>query len=156
MKEFLEQQIALREARLSALDAERSKILAEVSAFKDALAHLETQESFNSKERPGRRTGVTPPIGRGLSPAWIAILTELAGYTRFTSRDVELAARKLQLPQRSVNIRSQLSNYTDIGVVRRLGLGSYVISDETKLLILQRAHPAQSLPGISKPDATTQ
>jgi hypothetical protein len=100
-------------------------LLAEIRAYEDALTH--------ARER--KRPKVGAPDGLNLSPEWIAILRRLADFTSFNSGDVERAARELGFKQTAVNVRSQLSAYTEKGIIRRLGLGKYRVSDGVKLTL---------------------
>jgi hypothetical protein len=132
MKTFLEEQIAASQERLAALDAERSIVSAELAAYQKMLERF-TAEIGGSSATKGQTTDSKNRMGRGLSREWLSILSELSKHSKFfTSRDVERTAQKLEIKQNGVNIRSQLSNYTEKGVVRRIGLGRYVVTDATK------------------------
>ena len=101
-------------------------MLAEIRAYEDALAHA----------KEGRKTNAGMSQGLNLSAEWAAILRRLADFTAFNSGDVEIAARELGFTQTGVNIRSQLSAYTEKDILRRLGLGQYCVSEATKLALM--------------------
>lgn len=126
MPSYIENQIAERRQRLLTVDQERLTLLAEIKAYEDALAHT----------KEGKSAGVRRSAGLNLSDEWIAILRRLDDFTTFNSGDVELVARGLGFDQTAVNIRSQLSGYTEKGIIRRLGLGKYRVSEATKLALV--------------------
>lgn len=134
MSHYLQEQIATRRSRLASLDTERARLIAELSAYEDALA--------NAADGAGPVTILTTRKQRQrllpVSKAWRAILQRLAGFKHFNADDVKLEAQKLydegilKKPQTNDGVRAQLSLYAKRGIVKRRGIGSYLLTEQTK------------------------
>ena len=134
MSEYLQTQIAARRNRLASLDRERATLIAELSAYEDALANeANSSAEFNLRGNYKERERSLP-----VSKAWRAILQRLADFRHFNASDVKLVAQKLyddgtlKKPQTNDGVRAQLSLYAKKGIIRRKGGGSYLLTDQTR------------------------
>ena len=130
MKQYLTSQIDSRRARLQILDQERLKVLAEIGAYEDMLAHLRDSERAMPTKPTEAATdprGITEAVNQ-LSPAWRAILAALVHRTNFNTSRVLMVAKQQGVATTEVNVRSQLSIYTNRGILDRIGTGLYCLT----------------------------
>lgn len=134
MTEYLEKQIAARRSRLASLEKERATLIAELTAYEDALANAADGAGQITLPASHRHQRQLLPV----SSAWRSILQQLAGFKHFNASDVKLIAQKLhsdgtlRKPQTSDGVRAQLSLYAKKQIVKRLGGGNYRLTERTK------------------------
>ncbi len=151
MTDYLQKQIETRRSRIATLDRERATLIAELTAYEDALAnaadgsvHITIPKSRAQQQR------LLPVFG-----AWRTILQRLADFTHFNASDVKLIAQKLydeetlKKPPTNDGIRAQLSLYAKKGIVKRLGGGNYRLTEQTKAAL---ALPNYTAPAHSNQD----
>jgi hypothetical protein len=134
MSDYLQRQIETRRSRIATLDRERVALVAELTAYEDALANAadgSIQSAIPKSHRPQHRL---LPVSR----AWRLILHRLVDFRHFNGGDVKLVAQELydesvlRKPQTNDGVRAQLSLYARKGIIKRLGGGNYRLTEGTK------------------------
>jgi hypothetical protein len=146
MSEYLQQQISTRRARLATLEKERVAIIAELSAYEDALANVVGDALHAPIIGRGKQQNRVLPVSKG----WCAILERLVSFKHFNASDVKLVAQqliadgKLSKPQTNDGVRAQLSLYAKKGIISRRGNGSYILTEATKAALQTRVRKARN------------
>jgi hypothetical protein len=145
MSEYLQQQIAARRSRLASLDKERTAIIAELTAYEDALANATADAAqFSIADRSKHQDRALR-----VSKAWRAILERLGSFRHFNASDVKTVSQQLcadgtlKKPQTNDGVRAQLSLYAKRGLISRSGNGRYVLTEETKATLVTSSRAPQ-------------
>lgn len=140
MRDYIETQIADRREALSQLERQKIALQGELRAYEDMRQKLaservgsqEQRGSAGAKAQSGKPSdddgGETSPIR--LTANWLNTLLALRNdFREFTGEDVLKAAESVGYETNLINIRSQLSSYTERGLLIRKTLGRYEIAD---------------------------
>jgi hypothetical protein len=146
MSEYLQQQISARRTRLAALEKERAAIIAELSAYEDALASVVGDAVRAPVVGQRKQQDRVLPVSKG----WRAILERLVSFKHFSASDVKFVAQqlftdgRLNKPQTNDGVRAQLSLYAKKGLISRRGNGSYILTEATKAVLLTQSRKART------------
>jgi hypothetical protein len=130
MREHLETLIYVCRERLEAVESERIALADELRNYERMLG---ATTDLQCEEYIVRRLGV--------SPAWLAVLTELRTYRRFRAEDIIRVSGQLHSQQETIkvptrgNVRFQLSKYVTKRLVDRLGGGNYRLNKKCSAAI---------------------
>ncbi len=147
MSKYIESQIALRRARLLELDRDRLTVEAELRAYEDAMRHLSGTETA---ETPELSPYHAEPHAAGfqMSPGWINTLRAINGRGRsFDAQDMIAAGAEFGFEIKTLNARSQLFQYKKKGIIKRVALGKYALTQKGRDMLQKKVNASVSASG---------
>jgi hypothetical protein len=131
MRPHIESQISARRAALKDLDRQMLTIQAELRAYEEVLAHLDTQEpaqkiNSNAVQKAVERGS---PIPTEMTPGWSKILIRINEQGRsFGAQDLVEAGESVGAPTKILNARSQLFQWEKKHLIARVKKGKYKLA----------------------------
>lgn len=146
MNSYLESQVADRRKALADIDRRRIVLEAELRAYEDALRHEKgrTNGPHPNGGSPQPSLDLNTPENVALVSAfnrltdgWKAVLKTLSSRETFRSHDMLTTAHEQGMKTSLPNVRSQLTLFTQRGILRRVAEGEYSVDPIGDLLRME-------------------
>ena len=161
MKQYLESQIAERKAKIAEFERNILTAKAELSAFEDALTHLEEGSHVSADTNGDAEETPRKPTSSSfqMSEHWLEILRRMdrLGHS-FGAVEISETAAAVGKVTTIPNVRAQMAYYKRRKVIRRTAKGRYMLTDAGRQMLRDSAenasdkHPASPASGGNESD----